>query len=95
VGVSGQRGDHRHKEGGCWYVRNYGGHGVTRVPMVPYDFAWDLQERPRAQTDMYSTGHLISWLITAALGQDDIIGQKPLSIDSAHSGKTVKTSYEV
>jgi hypothetical protein len=68
---------------------------MTRVPMVPNDFVWDLQEIPRAQTDMSLTGHLLSWLITIALGQDDIIGQKPLSIDRAHSGKTVKTSYEV
>jgi hypothetical protein len=28
-------------------VLNGGGHGMTRVLMVPYDFAWDLQERHR------------------------------------------------
>jgi hypothetical protein len=41
--------------------------------MVPYDFAWDLQERPRAQTDMSSTGHWMSWLITTALGHSGVV----------------------
>jgi hypothetical protein len=45
------------RKGAVGTVGKYGGQGVTRVPMVPYDFAWDLQERPRAQTDMSSTGH--------------------------------------
>jgi hypothetical protein len=68
---------------------------MTQVLMVPYDFAWDLKERHRG-IDIHVFDRTLTVIIDYYAPVEDYINcQKTLSIDSYHSGKTVKTSYEV